>query len=71
MISYQKISNFSLYLSNCDLIANYNVIQIYKKLLLKLSEEEVDLNLYLHPDMGEMEMRYILNKLQLDFNILL
>lgn len=64
MIAYQKISNFSLYLNNCDLIGNYNIIQIYKKLLLKFSEEELDLNLYLHKDMGEMEMRSILNKLQ-------
>lgn len=49
---------------NCDAVANYNVIQIYKDLLLTLSEKNIKLNFNLFRSLSEMEVRAKLNKLQ-------
>ena len=60
----KKINNFSVYLHNCDAIANYNVIQIFKDLLLRLSDKGIMLNYNAFKKMDEMQMRARLNKLQ-------
>lgn len=66
-MTFKKISNFEIFLHNCDLIANYNIIQIYKDLLLHLSEEEIELDPYVYGDMSEMELRQVFNKMQKEY----
>ena len=60
----KTINNFSVYLHNCDAVANYNIIQIYKDLLLALSKKGIKLNFNLYKSLNEMEVRAKLNKLQ-------
>jgi len=66
-MTFKKISNFEIFLHNCDLIANYNIIQIYKDLLIHLSEEEIELDPYVYGDMSEMELRQVFNKMQKEY----
>lgn len=63
-MTFKKINNFEVYLHNCDALANYNLIQIYKDLLHKLSSKSIKLNLKLFRSLDEMEVRAKLNKLQ-------
>ena len=49
------------------MIANYNIIQIYKDLLIHLSEEEIELDPYVYGDMSEMELRQVFNKMQKEY----
>lgn len=66
-MTFKKISNFEIFIHNCDLIANYNIIQIYKDLLFHLSEEEIKLDHYIYGDMSEMELRQVFNKMQKEY----
>ncbi len=63
-MKYNKISNFDIYLYNCDLIGNYHNIQIFKKLLRFLSKEEIKLDHYVFDNLSEMESRSLLSKLE-------
>lgn len=66
-MNYKKINNFDVYLYNCDLIGNYHNIQIFKKLLHFLAEEEIKLDHYLFEGLSEMETRGLLNRLEKEY----
>ena len=63
-MKYQKIENFDIFLYNCDTIGNYNIIQIYKQLLIFLAKEETILDRYIYEDLNEMEIRQKFNQLE-------
>ena len=60
-MKYQKISNFSTYLHNCDAIRDYHCIQIYKDFLHILSEKNLQMNYQSFFGLSEQEKRIKLN----------
>lgn len=61
MMNYQKINNFSTFLHNCDVIRDYNCIQIYKNFLHILSERNLQMNYESFFGLTEQEKRAKLN----------
>ena len=57
------IKNFSIYLENCDIISNYNNIQIYKNFLLVLSELGIKMNYESFKNLNEQQTRAKLNSM--------
>ena len=60
-MKYQKISNFSTYLHNCDAIGDYHCIQIYKDLLHALSNINLQMSYESFLGLTETEKRAKLN----------
>ena len=60
---YKKIKNFKTYLHNCDCIHDYNNVQIYKELLIALSDLKIQMNYESFRGLTETETRAKLNSM--------